>query len=235
MDRIATFHVVRERPRRQLVVMTRMLSDRRHLRQVDGLTFAKVLGAGRSDDTGPSADLRRQAYFLVWRDVEAARAFLATHPVARRWQELEVERALALGLVSGRGTWSRQPILDGMNRTGAGRDEDEDEGGDEIVVLTRARIRLRHWWAFRRASRATAVGRPDGRRWVIAVGELPFGLLGTVSGWRSSADLDAWLADDAVHADAMSSAGEWFAESLFARFAPVAIAGERSAPERPTS
>lgn len=216
MDRIVTFHVVRERPGRQLLVMTRMLTDRGRLRRVDGLEFAKVLGTGRGEDTGPSVDLLRQAYFLVWRDRAAARRFLASHPIARRWESLDVERHLVLGLVSGHGTWSGRPVLDGMRRV-------EGQHGGGVVVLTRARIRLRWWRAFRRTSRTTARTRPAGRCWVLGVGELPVGLLGTVSGWRSVADLDAWLAANDAHAGAAVHAGVWFVESLFARFAPIDV------------
>lgn len=220
MDRIVTFHVVRERPGRQLVVMTRMFSDRWRLRRVDGLVFAKVLGTGRGDDTGPSADLLRQAYLLVWRDAAAAQRFLAEHPVPRRWRSLGVERELVLGLVSGHGTWSGRAILDGMQRIAA---------DGEVVVLTRARIRLRSWRAFRRASRRTAREDVPGRRWALGVGELPVGLLGTVSCWRSVADLDAWLAADATHAEAAAHADEWFAESLFARLTPIDLSARNRA------
>ena len=219
MDRIVTFHVVRERPWRQPVVMARMLTDRWRLRRVEGLVFAKVLGTGRGHDTGMSADLLRQAYLLVWRDAAAAQRFLAEHPVPRRWRSLDVEHELALGLVSGHGTWSGRAILDGMRRIAA-------EG--EVVVLTRARIRVRSWRTFRRTSRRTAREHVPGRCWALGVGELPVGLLGTVSCWRSVADLDAWLATDTGHADAAAQAHEWFAESLFARLTPIDL----SAPNR---
>lgn len=227
MDRIVTFHVVRERPGRQLAVLARMLTDRRRLRTVDGLVFARVLGTGRGEDTGPSADLLRQVYFLVWRDLAAARAFRDGHPIARRWDSLDVERDFVLGLVSGHGTWSGRPVLDGMRRLGAGGPAGgavDGPGDGAVVVLTRARIRMRAWRAFRRASRATAGARPAGRCWTLGFGELPVGLLGTVSCWRSAADLAAWLASDGAHAAAAAQADEWFAESLFARFAPTGTA-----------
>ncbi|MFP5488897.1 MAG: hypothetical protein ACLGHQ_11400 [Acidimicrobiia bacterium] len=216
MDGIVTFHVVRERRGRQLVVMARMLVDRWHLRRVDGLDVARVLGTGRGDDTGPSVDLLRQAYMLVWRDTAAARSFLDGHPIARRWRSLDVEHDLALGLVAGHGSWSRQRVLDGLRRV-------EHGDAEPVVVLTRARIRMRSWRAFRRASRETAPARPVGRCWALGVGELPVGLLGTMSCWRSTADLDAWLTADGTHAAAAAHAGDWFAESLFARFAPIRV------------
>lgn len=223
MDRIVTFHVVRERRGRQLVVMARMVTDRWRLRRVEGLEFGRVLGTGRGDDTRPSFDPLRQAYLLVWTDAAAAERFHAEHPIARRWTSLDVERGLVLGLVSGHGTWSGRAILDGMRRRAA---------NDEVVVLTRARIRLRSWRAFRRAGHDTARARPAGRRWVLGIGESPVGWLGTVSCWASGADLDAWLARDETHADVAAHADEWFAESLFARFTPVALG---SGPDARTS
>ena len=199
--------------------MARMLTDRWRFRRVDGLVFAKVLGTGRGDDTGPSADLLRQAYFLVWQDAAAAQRFLDSHPIALRWASLTIDRSLGLRLVSGHGTWSGRSVLDGMRPV-------TPEG--EIVVLTRARIRMRAWRAFRRSSRLTAaaVGRAPGLRWTLGIGELPVCLLGTVSFWRSPADLDAFLASDTAHTDAAAHAREWFTESLFARFAPFDLSAD---------
>lgn len=214
MEPVTTFHVVRERRGRQPVVMIRMVTDRLRLRRVEGLEFAKVLGTGRGGDTGPSADLRRQAYVLVWRDADAVRRFLASHLIARRWRRLTVEHDLALRLVSGHGRWSGQEVLDRLPAAPA-------EG--EVVVVTRARIRVTRWSAFRRASVGTAeamAGAP-GLRWALGIGELPVGLLGTVSCWASAEALDAFLASEGTHASVVPHAADWFAESLFARFAPV--------------
>lgn len=218
MERIATLHVVRERPGRQLLVMGRMLTDRRRLRHVDGLEFARVLGTGRGERTGPSADLLRQAYFLVWRDAAAAQRFLDEHPLARRWETGTVERRLVLRLVSGRGTWSGRAVLEGMSAVPA---------DGEVVAVTRARIRPGSWWAFRRASREVSFAGAPGLRWTLGVGELPVGLLGTVSCWRSESDLDDAVRAHARHAAAASHAPDWFADSLFARFTPIDLSGGR--------
>jgi hypothetical protein len=223
MDRIATLHVVRERPRRQLVVMGRMLTDRWRLRHVDGLVFAKVLGTGRGADTGPSADLLRQAYFLVWRDPAAAERFLETHPLTRRWEASTVEHQLMLRLVSGFGTWSGRAPLEGMGAVAS-------EG--EIVVLTRARIRPSAWRSFRRVSREISFVGSPGLRWTLGVGELPVGLLGTLSCWRSASDLEAAVAGHRAHHAVTGEARDWFAESLFARFAPVDLSDPNREPDR---
>ena len=98
----------------------------------------RVMGFG----SHVAADLLRQAYVLVWRDRAAARRFLAAHPIARRWETLTVEHALALLLVAGHGSWSGRTILADLER---------GDAHGEVVVLTRARIRLGAWRAFRRA------------------------------------------------------------------------------------
>lgn len=230
MDRIATLHVVRERPGRQPLVLARMLADRWRLRGTPGLRFARVLGTGRGDDTGPSADLRRQAYFLVWDDAASAVGFLEEHSIARRWRRLDLERSVGLRLISGHGRWSGVDVLDmfdvlddlpghdGRGGCGAG------SISGEIVVLTRARVRMRSWRAFRAMSRRTSsVARAQGCRWAIGVGEVPVGRLGTASCWRSAADIDRMRTAHAEHERAAARAAEWFAESLFARFEPVPL------------
>lgn len=211
--RVVTFHVVRERSGRQPLVMVRMLGDRWRLRRVAGLRFVRVLGTGRGDDTGPSSDLRRQAYLLVWDSVEEADRFRAAHPVAQRWRRCTVEHDLTLGLASGHGRWSGHDVLDGLSAAPA---------DGRIVVVTRARVRLGSWRALRRVSRTTAdlVRRAPGCEWVIGVGEFPVGRLGTVSSWRSMADVERFAADP-THRAAVAVSADWFVESLFARFAPV--------------
>lgn len=222
MDRIATFHVVRERPGRQVVVLARMVLDRWCLRRVDGLEFAKVLGTGRGGDTGPSADLRRQAYFLVWRDRGALEGFRSGHPVAQRWSRLDREHDLELALLGGRGAWSGVPVLEDLARAPAA-------DGPDVLVLTRARIHPRRWRAFRRLGRTTAdaLADADGLHWAMGVGELPVGLLGTVSCWRSVEDLERF-AEGRRHVDAVGIGSAWFGESLFARFAATDVRSRTS-------
>lgn len=195
-----------------------MLTDRWRLRRVPGLYVAKVLGAGRGADTGPSVDLRRQVYFLVWDSPRTATSFLGHHAIAARWRTADVEYEGALGLVDGHGEWGGRVILDGVRRV--------DPGVGPVVVLTRARVRLRSWRAFRRASRATRrVADTPGVDWVIGVGELPVLLVGTLSQWASVDAVDRFAAGDPIHASVARFGSEWFAESLFARFAPIGLDG----------
>ncbi|MFZ8996964.1 MAG: monooxygenase [Ilumatobacteraceae bacterium] len=220
--RILTYHLVRERPGRQPVVAMRMITDRWRLRRVPGLHVAKVLGTGRGADTGPSSDLRRQAYLLVWDGPGSARTFFEQHRLPERWRRAEVEQEGALGLVGGHGRWSGRTVLDGMRRV--------DPGDGPVVVLTRARVRLRSWWAFRSASRATRrVVDAPGVDWVVGVGELPVAFVGTLSRWTSMDAVDRFATADQDHAAAARHGDSWFAESLFARFAPIEfdVVGDR--------
>jgi hypothetical protein len=216
--RIVTYHVVRERRGRQMLVGVRMLSDRWRLRRVPGLHLAKVLGTGCGFDTGPSIDLRRQAYLLVWDDPEPAARFVAGHRLAARWHRIGVQYEGALGLVDGHGTWSGRSFLDGIRRV--------DPGQGPVIVVTRARIRVRAWRAFRRASRATRdVALVPGVDWVIGVGEWPLVLVGTLSRWESSSAIDRFVVADQAHGAAARHGAEWFEESMFARFAPIDVDG----------
>ena len=203
-----------------MIVGARMLADRVRLRRVPGLAFAKVLGTGRGGDVGPSVDLRRQAYLLVWDDAEAATRFLVGHRLSTRWRSADVQHEGALAFVGGHGSWSGRAFLDEMRRV--------DPGDGPVVVLTRARVKAGAWRAFRRAGRAMRrVAEVPGVEWVVGVGELPVGLLGTLSRWESTAALDRFVDDDPVHAQAVRHGRAWFSESMFARFAPIELAGIR--------
>lgn len=218
---VVTLHVVREFPGRTARVLPRHVTDRWRLRRCPGLRFARVLGTGREDDTGPSADLSRQAYLVVWEDRGALDRFVSEHRIARRWRQLD--RVIPgwhdeLLLVAGHGRWGGHDLLAGLPAV-------EPGPGDEVIVITRARLRPRSWWRFRSVSRELAdevIGTP-GLVDVIGVGELPVGLLGTISRWRSTAAIDEFLKASEPHRAAMALADRWFAESLFARFVARAL------------
>ena len=87
--RVASFHLVRERPGQAVRALTRLATDRRHLARTDGLTFWRLLGTGRGRDTGLGIDPLRTAVFAVWEDDGALDEFLSISPVARRWADAD--------------------------------------------------------------------------------------------------------------------------------------------------
>jgi hypothetical protein len=218
--RIASFHLVRERTGRALLAMCRLGIDRPRLARVPGLAFWRLLGTGRGDDTGPSADLRRTALFAVWDDDAALDSFLAISPISRRWSRAEEVWSVRLRGAGGHGRWRGVDVLDGLQPAA---------GGGPVAIVTRADVRPRAWTAFRRAGRPVSaeVRAADGLLAVVGIGEAPVGRLGTFSVWRDADAARRFATRMPQHRDVVlrTRAEQWYREELFARFEPYASSG----------
>jgi hypothetical protein len=205
--------------------LTRMALDRRALRRVPGLRFAKLLGT--SEGTGAAAgfaagdaDLRRWALLATWSGRDAADAF-AADAVPRGWRRLAEEHwRVELTPLAAHGRWSR--------RAPFGTPAPSRWDGP-TAAITRARLAPRRAATFWRAIGPVAAdlrGR-DGLLTAFGIGEAPLGWQGTFSAWRDAAALRAFAYDGDAHRDAIARTGEtaWYAEELFARFAVRASAG----------
>jgi hypothetical protein len=218
--RIASFHLVRERPGRALAAMAHLGTDRRRLRHVTGLDFWRLLGTGEGDDTGPSADLRRTALFAVWREEHALDEFLARSPIAARWREAEEAWTVRLRGVGGHGRWRGHDVLAGLA---------PGSSSGRVAIITRADVRPGAWFAFRSAGAPVSaeVRAAPGLIDVVGVGEAPLGRLGTFSLWQS---LDAARRFSSSmpshrHVVARTRRERWYGEELFARFEPYGSSG----------
>ncbi len=178
MARIASFHLIRERPGRAMLAMARLGLDRPRLQRVDGLVFWRLLGTGSGNDTGPGADLGRTALFAVWASEEHLDRFLASHAIVRRWSHAAEVWGVRLRRLGGHGTWKGIDPLDEM---------EQGERSGRVAIITRADVRRRAWRAFGTAGREvdaelhTAAGLID----VVGIGEAPVGRLATFSLWTS--------------------------------------------------
>lgn len=221
MARVATFHLVRERPRRAALAMARLASDRFRLRQQPGLTFWRLLGTGRGSDTTPGADLRRTAVFAIWDDSAAIDEFMRSSAIAQRWANAEEAYHVRLRLIGGHGRWRGVDVLDGLERSPA-------ESGGPVAIVTRARVRRGAWRTFGRAGDAVdrELHGSDGLLAVVGIGEAPVGRLGTFSLWRSIDDALYFAGSDHHRAVVHRTRSErWYAEELFARFEPFESSG----------
>ncbi|GAA1795525.1 hypothetical protein GCM10009682_16610 [Luedemannella flava] len=217
-----TLHVWRVPPARLGALLWRVARDRGRLRALPGARFAKVLGTGRGFTPG-AVDATRWAVLTAWRSRSDAAGFeLGT--VARAWRRIAVaECRLDLAPLASRGTW-------------AGQQPFEPDGpaaiGGAVVAVTRARLRpvraVRFWRAVRPV--AGAVAGADGLLATFGIGEAPLGWQGTVSVWRDAAALREFAYRGEAHARVVAAtpAQRWYAEELFARFALVEVAGDRS-------
>jgi heme-degrading monooxygenase HmoA len=219
MARIASFHLVRERPGRQLRVLARLAADRPRLRSVDGLAFWRLLGTGRGTDTARSVDLRRSALFAVWDDEAHLDAFLRRSEVARRWRLAEESWHVRLRSLGGHGSWRGADVLAGLSR---------GQADGPLAVVTRADVRLAAWWRFDRAGPAVSsqLAAAPGMLRAVGVGEAPVGRLATFSLWQDVAAMRAFAASQ-PHAEVVrrTRRERWYGEELFARFEPYGSEG----------
>ena len=223
MTRIASFHLVREHPGRQPLVLARLGTDRARLPRVDGLRFWRLLGTGAADDTAPSADLRRSALFAVWTDEAALDRFLDTHPIARRWRHASEHWHVRMLAAGGHGSWRGVEVLDLIDR---------DAAPGPVAVITRADVRRNAVAAFSRVGRDVSdeVRGADGLLGVVGIGEAPIGRLGTFSVWRSADHARRFATTMPRHREVVrrARAEQWYGEELFARFRPIASSGSWS-------
>jgi hypothetical protein len=215
---LVTLHVWRV-PRRSLGgALLRMARDPGRLRALPGVRFAKVLGTGTGTTFGPrDADPTRYAAVVAWADDDADPS-----PVDRGWDRIAASRArVDLAPVASRGRWSG---VEPFGEPAGGRT------GGMVLALTRARLRpvkaLTFWRAVPPVTAELAAA--PGLLARFGVGEAPIGWQGTVSVWRSTADLIGFAYRQPEHRAviARTPADNWYAEDLFARFAVRDIEGD---------
>jgi hypothetical protein len=216
-----SLHIWRVPGRAAPRALWRIARDRRGLRRTPGVRFAKLLGTGAGRRFGATlADPTRWVAVIAWEDQAAAGRF-DTSPVARAWRAMtDGYCRIDLRPVAARGSWAgRQPFGGGPPATGV------------VLALTRARLRptraVRFWRAIAPVAAATATA--PGLLATFGIGEAPIGWQGTVSLWRSTRDLVEFAYRHPHHRDVIdrTPALRWYAEELFARFAVLAVAGDR--------
>jgi hypothetical protein len=191
-----------------------MAFDRRRVRR--SASFAKLLGTGRGSEFGVgAADLTRWAALIVTGRAQEA-------PTPRSMRGAEASCTITLEPIASRGTWSgKAPFI--------GNAAAKHDG--MIAVLTRARLRARQAPAFWRAIDPVArdLDNAGGLLCAFGVGEAPVGFQGTVSVWRTAADVTRFAYRRPEHAAVVDRTARqgWYAEELFARFRVLDIDGDR--------
>ncbi len=196
----------------------RVASGPRRVRRLPGVHFVKLLGTGRGREFGPArADVTRWAALTVTDGPPPGWPEWARRSTASCRIDLAVLRV--------RGRWAgREPFPQ------AAADGDEADGGGPVLALTRARLRPARAVGFWRsvAPVASALTEAPGLLAAFGIGEAPLGWQGTVSVWRSAADLARFAYRHPQHRRAIeqTAANRWYAEELFARFAVLDVVGD---------
>ena len=215
---VAVFLLADINPQHRLWGYARFVIQRFAMRAVPSLVFSKVLGSGFDGGFGLRPSATRQALFCLFADESAADRFLAS-PIAASYASRSREFCTAkLRAYSCRGTWSGRAI----DVTAAA-----PETGP-IATLTRASIKplaARRFWRMQPASEVS-LNQAAGCLLATGVGEAPYFRQATFSLWESVDAMNAY-ARTGAHLAAIQAAhaGQFFSESMFARFVPVALSG----------
>ncbi|MHB8451173.1 MAG: monooxygenase [Mycobacteriales bacterium] len=239
---VVTLHVWRVPLRAASRAAALLAGQRRQLRRLDGLTFAKLLGTGADGTFRPGdADLRRWAALCCWQSEAAAAAFDSS-PVAAAFDRLAEDRgSIELSPLAARGRWAgRQPFGDPAASPAASpaANPAASPAASPVAALTRARLRPTKMVQFWRAVRPVAedLHRQDGLLLAFGIGEAPIGWQGTFSVWASRQALTEFAYRRPAHQEVIAATPRegWYAEELFARFAVRSAHGSlRAAASQP--
>jgi len=190
-----------------------MAVDRGRLRRFKGVSFAKLLGAGKGETFTPrDADIHRWGFLVVIDENQLTN--LDQSRIVRKWRRFSTnEYRVLLDPISSHGKWSkREPFEIKENIKADGK----------IAAITRARIKASHTSRFFASVPpvTASLHGSSGLLTAIGIGEAPIGLQGTFSLWSSAADLRTFAYKGEAHTKAISDTEkyQWYAEELFARF-----------------
>lgn len=213
---LATLTVVGYAPARAALGAWHLAAQRPLLRGVPGLRFAKLLGTGGGIGFSARPDLATWALFAVWAAPADWARFRDNSRVLRQYRRRGREvYTLRLTPLWAHGRWDGQDLFGELPPA-------PPEPAAPVAVLTRATLRalraLRFWRQVPRVDRT--LRRADGRLFSLGFGELPYLRQGTLSVWRSTAEMEAWAYADPAHREVIrrTRAEGWYAEELFARF-----------------
>jgi spheroidene monooxygenase len=190
------------------------------LARAPGLTFKKVLGSGKNGGFGLKPSPSHQALFCVFRDEDAADDFIARSAVLANYRAHAREFfTVKLKAFSSRGAWSHVAPFSLEARAPV---------GEPVAALTRASIRpsvAKQFWQ-RAPAAERSLHQASGCLLAMGVGEAPLLRQATFTIWESIGAMDAY-ARTGAHMEAIraATAGNFFSESMFARFVPFDAAG----------
>jgi hypothetical protein len=202
--------------------MFRMGLDRFSLWRMNGISFWKLLGAGKGETFTPrDADPLRWGLLVVVEKEYVDE--LDSSPMIQRWRKrCDSEFSADLSPISVHGKWSRKDPFISISNT-------EKNWSGPVAAITRARIKWRKNLIFWRSVPPVthSLRSSQGLVSAIGIGEAPIGLQGTFSLWESGEAVRNFAYRGEAHMAAIDATHreDWYAEELFARFAVTRSVG----------
>lgn len=197
--------------------------DRISLWRMSGVTFWKLLGAGKGETFTPrDADPLRWGLLVVLEQDQLET--LENSALIRHWRDKSVtEFSADLSPISVHGKWSKKEPFQSIGVI------DKSWNG-QVAAITRARIKWRKNLIFWRSVPPVteSLRSSPGLVSAIGIGEAPIGLQGTFSLWESGDAVRNFAYRGEAHKAAIAATHreDWYAEELFARFAVTRSNGD---------
>ena len=214
---VAVLLLIETEPASRLWGYGRFVGGRAAALREPGVRFAKQLGTGYEGGFGLRPSGTRQGLFALFEDQAAADAFVAGSALVRDYRRHARELCIVKSRpYSARGSWDGTTV----------RVWGEAPTAGPVAALTRASIRASQaskFWPNAGPSQLS-LERADGCILAVGLGEAPVLRQATFSIWDSVAAMNAY-ARTGAHQRAIEASREFFSESMFVRFAPLAIEG----------
>ena len=222
MSQISTLTIFRYSGIKQRVWAFWMMQfAHKHLKQVSGCEFYKLMGSGR-EGFDPRPDWSTYALLQIWEDEAATDAFFEKATLVKRYRKQTSEMAIIyLKNLKAHGSWSGgNPFR---------KHPDPDPVNPKVAVITRATIKkkyLRRFWRYVPRSQQP-LQHAGGLLYTKGIGEWPVTQMATFSIWESEEDLKNFAYHSEGHRKAIQYTRElgWYREELFSRFQPYRFEG----------
>ena len=191
------------------------------LKNIDGLTFYKILGSGAKNGFSAKPNFGTYILLCVWETESQAETFFAENIFFKEYQERSSElMTVYMHSAEVHGTWDeKQPFQKNA----------ELAMDKPIIVLTRARIRFRKillFWS-RVGSVSQSLENYEGLVLSIGVGEWPLIQQATISIWKTQQEMMDYAYKNPKHREVVMLTRKlnWYKEEMFARFIPYKFLG----------
>lgn len=195
----------------------------KHLRQVPGITFYKLMGSGKDLGFNPLPDWNVYALLVVWESEQAAHQFFTHAAIFQQYKLHCTEQwTIFLKTLQVKGLWSGgNPFEPSTNI---------EDTNSLVAVITRATIRpskLIKFWRYVPTSQQPIKKGCEGLIFTKGIGEAPLVQMATFSIWENKEALKNFAYKSAEHRIAIEKTRQldWYKEEMFVRFQPFKSLG----------
>lgn len=218
-NQVAVMALVNIKPQAKYSGIARLMFNRFSLYRPQGLLLQKHMGSGKNGGFLISPSGTHQGLFCLFEGLEQANRFMHESPLLDWYRSHASELfTVKLRAYSVKGCWSGHQLQESTSPPTSG----------PIASLTRASIkptRALSFWS-KAPSAQTDLQQSAGCLISAGIGEAPVLRQATFTIWNSQAAMDAY-ARSGAHLTAIKAAmqGNYFSESMFARFQPFDAEG----------